>query len=348
MRPLRVLVTACGAPGTAALVRALRENGERTLWLAGCDTSERSVGRQLCDTFQQVPPGSSPFFAENVLQLCRRERIDAVLPQSSRELLGLAKAKPAFAEAGVTVLVSSPAAIETSIDRPACYTRLDEAGIRVPLWRRVRGGRELARAAAELGHPHRPVCLKPLPSSGPGHVRVLDPELDRLHQLLYVRPDHLALRLDEVAELLPEVGGEELLVMELAEGDERTIDGIAESGRVLLGQPKTVEPVHARQATYLQTLDDPGLMLVAGLTASALQLDHFFSITLVGDAVIAVDPHLSTIVYQEDLNIPYLGLKLALGEIDAEELTAHARRLRPTRRALRYVDQLEWDDGPPI
>ena len=80
---------------------------------------------------------------------------------------------------------------------------------------------------------------------------------------------------------------------------------------------------------------------------SALQLDHFFSITLVGDAVIAVDPHLSTIVYQEDLNIPYLGLKLALGEIDAEELTAHARRLRPTRRALRYIDQLDWDDGPP-
>ena len=105
----------------------------------------------------------------------------------------------------------------------------------MPLWRRVRGGRELARAAAELGHPHRPVCLKPLPSSGPGHVRVLDPELDRLHQLLHVRPEHLALRLDEVAELLPEVGGEELLVMELAEGDERTIDGIAESGRALLG-----------------------------------------------------------------------------------------------------------------
>jgi carbamoyl-phosphate synthase large subunit len=344
MRPLRVLVTACGAPGTAALVRALRENGERTLWLAGCDTSDRSVGRQLCDMFQQVPPGSSPFFAENVLQLCRRERIDAVLPQSSRELLGLAKAKPAFAEAGVTVLVSGAAAIETSIDRPACYTRLDEAGIRVPLWRRVRGGRELGRAAGELGHPHRPVCIKPLPSSGPGHVRVLDPDVDPLHQLLHMRPDDLALGLDEVIEVLPEVGGDELLVMELVEGDERVIDGIAESGRVLLGQPKTTESVHAGQATYLQTLDDPGLMLVAGLTASALQLAHFFSIRLVGDAVIAVDPCLSTIVYQEDLNVPYLGLKHALGEIDAEELATHARRLRPTRRALRYVDQVDWDD----
>ena len=67
MRPLRVLVTACGAPGTAALVRALRENGEREVWVAGCDMNERAVGRRLCDAFQRVPPGDSPFFAENVL-----------------------------------------------------------------------------------------------------------------------------------------------------------------------------------------------------------------------------------------------------------------------------------------
>ena len=40
-----VLVSASGAPGTAALLRALRENGERELRLVGTDMSERSVGR---------------------------------------------------------------------------------------------------------------------------------------------------------------------------------------------------------------------------------------------------------------------------------------------------------------
>ena len=60
MRRITVLVTASGAPGTAALLRALRENGEREVRLVGTDKSERSVGRHLCDAFHVVPPGARP------------------------------------------------------------------------------------------------------------------------------------------------------------------------------------------------------------------------------------------------------------------------------------------------
>jgi carbamoyl-phosphate synthase large subunit len=344
MRPLRVLVTACGAPGTAALLRALRSNGERDIYLVGCDMQERAIGRRLCDAFQQVPPGSSPLFAEAVLELCRRERIDAVLPQSSHDLPGLAAAKTRFAERGVVVLVSSLEAIESANDKAACYVLLDEIGVRVPRWRRVRGGRELSRAATELGYPHAAVCFKPVSSSGSRGFRVLDSTVDRAEQLLHERPGNLAMRLEAVTELLPEVGGEELLVMELVEGGERTIDGIADGGRVLLGHPKTRESMRAGLAMYFETLEDNGLLGVADRIAAALGLDHFFNIQLVGDAVIEVNPRISTIVYQEDLNLPYLGLKHALGEIDEAELVAYARRVRPTRRALRYFDQVEWDD----
>jgi carbamoyl-phosphate synthase large subunit len=344
MRPLRVLITACGAPGTAALLRALRANGERDVYLVGCDMQEEPIGRRLCDAFQQVPPGSSPLFAEAVLELCRREQVDAVLPQSSHDLPGLAAAKTRFAERGVVVLVSTPEAIESANDKAACYALLDEVGVRAPRWRRVRGGRELSRAAMELGYPQAAVCFKPVSSSGSRGFRVLDPGVDRAEQLLHERPGSLAMRLDEVTELLPEVGGDELLVMELVEGGERTIDGIAEGGRVLLAHPKTRESMRAGLAMYFETIEDGGLLGVADRIAGALGLDHFFNIQLVGDAVIEVNPRISTIVYQEDLNLPYLGLKRALGEIDEAELSAYARRVRPTRRALRYFDQVEWDD----
>jgi hypothetical protein len=60
--------------------------------------------------------------------------------------------------------------------------------------------------------------------------------------------------------------------------------------------------------------------------------------------VIEINPRISTIVYQEDLNLPWLGVKHALGEISAEELASYRKRVRPTRRALRYFDQVEWDD----
>jgi hypothetical protein len=62
----------------------------------------------------------------------------------------------------------------------------------------------------------------------------------------------------------------------------------------------------------------------------------------VGDHVIEVNPRISTIVYQEDLNLPYLGVKRALGEISDDELAALSKRIRPGRTALRYFDQIEW------
>jgi len=147
-----------------------------------------------------------------------------------------------------------------------------------------------------------------------------------------------------VAELLPEEGGEELLVLEFARGGERTVDGIARDGRVVLGHPKTREAMRAGLAMYFETLDDPALMDVAASIVRELELDHFFNIQLVGDLVIEVNPRISTVVYQEDLNLPYLGVKLALGEIDEAELAEAAAKPRPTRRALRYFDQVEWDE----
>ena len=132
--------------------------------------------------------------------------------------------------------------------------------------------------------------------------------------------------------------------MELARGGERTIDGIAEGGRIALGHPKTREGMRAGLAMFFETLEDPALMEIAARIVGELALDHFFNIQLVGDKVIEVNPRISTIVYQDDLNIPWLGVRHALGEVTADELGAFAGRIRPGRVALRYFDQVEW--GP--
>jgi hypothetical protein len=84
-------------------------------------------------------------------------------------------------------------------------------------------------------------------------------------------------------------------------------------------------------------------MEISNRIVRELAIEWFFNIQLVGDHVIEVNPRISTIVYQEDLNIPYLGVKRALGEISDDELATYVGRVRPGRTALRYFDQLEWD-----
>jgi hypothetical protein len=101
--------------------------------------------------------------------------------------------------------------------------------------------------------------------------------------------------------------------------------------------------MRAGLAMYFVTLDDPELMRIANLIVAELGIEHFFNIQLVGEHVIEINPRISTIVYQEDLNLPYLGVKRALGEISDDELSTYASRVRPGRTALRYFDQLEFD-----
>jgi len=341
LRPLTVLVGACGSPGTAALLRALRENGERAVRLVGTDMSERAIGRHLCDAFHLVPAGSDPAFVDAIREVVERESADVVLPQSSFDLEGLSTVRHAF---DVPVLVSEPETIHRSNDKAEFYALLHEIDVPAPQFRRVSSGPAVDEAARELGYPDRPVCFKPVFSSGSRGFRVLDSSVDRARQLLDERPGTLAMRLEEVVELLPEEGGPELLVMELATGGERTIDGIADGQRVVLGHPKTREAMRAGLAMYFETLDDSGLMELADRIVGALRIEHFFNIQLVGEYVIEANPRISTIVYQEDLNIPYLGVKRALGEISDDELGALASRVRPGRTALRYFDQVEWDE----
>jgi carbamoyl-phosphate synthase large subunit len=340
VKPITILVSASGAPGTAALLRGLRENGERDVRLVGTDMSERAIGRHLADAFHVVPPGADPGFADAIRDVVAKENVDVVLPQSSHDLQALSEVRDGFP---VPVLVSSPDTIHRSNDKAETYSMLQRIGVKGPDFRRVNGAREVAAAAAELGYPERPVCFKPVFSSGSRGFRVLDPTVDRAHQLLNERPGSVAMRLEEAVELLPDEGGPDLLVMELATGGERTIDGIADGKRVVLGHPKTREAMRAGLAMYFETLDDPALMELADRIVEELAIEHFFNIQLVGDHVIEINPRISTIVYQEDLKIPYLGVKRALGEISDDELSALRSRIRPGRTALRYFDQIEWD-----
>src|SRR5690349_15500614 len=340
LEPITVVVTASGAPGTAALLRGLRENGERELRLVGTDMSERSVGRHLCDAFHTVPAGSDPDFAAAVRAIVETEGADCVLPQSSFDLEGLAEHRDTFP---VPVLVSKPDAIFRSNDKAATYELLHELGIPAPAFRRVNGAAQVEAAARELGYPDRSVCFKPVFSSGSRGFRILDPTVDRAHQLLNERPGSVAMRLEEAVELLPDEGGPDLLVMELAVGGERTIDGIGNGREIVLGHPKTREAMRAGLAMYFVTLDDEDLMRTGNLIVAELGIEHFFNIQLVGEHVIEINPRISTIVYQEDFNLPYLGVKRALGEISDDELRSHASRIRPGRTALRYFDQIEFD-----
>src|SRR5436305_11575143 len=99
----------------------MRANGEREVRLVDTDMSDRSVGRHLCDAFHLVPAGSDPSFPDAMLAVAEQEDVDAILPQSSFDLEGLAEHVDRFP---MPVLVSRPETIRRSNDKAASYELL--------------------------------------------------------------------------------------------------------------------------------------------------------------------------------------------------------------------------------
>ena len=255
MKPITVVVTASGAPGTAALLRALRENGEREVRLVGTDMCERSVGRHLCDAFHLVPAGSDPGFPDAVREIADREGA----ARSCRSRRSTSKGSPARVEPlrrHRRARLRRPTRSTARTTRPRRYSLLHRLGLPAPEFRRVQGAREVEAAARELGYPDRPVCFKPVFSSGSRGFRILDPTVDRAAPAA-ARAAGLGRDAARGGGRAPaRRRGTELLVMELATGAERTIDGIANGSEIVLGHPKTREAMRAGLAMYFVTLDD--------------------------------------------------------------------------------------------
>jgi carbamoyl-phosphate synthase large subunit len=341
MRSLRVLVTATGSPGGPRLVRALRENGERELTVIGTDITDRSAGRFLCDEFHVVPRGDDPAYAETLAALAERVGADCVLPTSSSEVLALAQGRDHFA---MPLLVAGEAGIARCQDKQATTVAALAAGVPIPRTQLARTPDEFLAAAVLLGYPERDVCMKPPTAKGSRGFRILSAHVDRRFALLEARPGPLPLSVDEALEAIGPDDFPPLLVMELVTGPEHTVDGICRDGKLVLGHAKTREAMRAGLAMWFETVDRPDLVDAAGRLAQELGLDWLVNVQFIGDRLLEINPRISTVMYQEDLNLPYLAIRHALGEISREELGAMNALARPTRRVLRYYEQVEWDE----
>ncbi len=343
MGDVKILVTATGAPGAASLLRGLRENGEQQVTLVGTDMRHQSAGHFLCDHFHEVPAGNDPRFAEALAEIARHERVDCVFPQSSAEILAISRNVDLFE---VPVLVCKPDSIERAASKTETTRLAKELGIPQPESIEVTDGEALLSAARELGYPGRDVCMKPVEGKGGRGFRVLSATADRRRNLLEGRPGTLLpLSVEEATEILDSGDGfPPMLVMELITGPEQATDAICREGRTLVISAKTREAIRAGLAMEFELIDRPDLLDSSRKMIEALQLDHLVNLGFIGEYLLEVNARISTVVYQPDLNMSWLTVKLAMGLITEAELMDLQPRVEIGRRVTRYFDQLEYLD----
>ena len=341
--PLKLVLTAAGCPGASTLIRMLRANGEREIAIHGVDMRPDAVGRFLCDDFSLVPSGDSPEYVPVLHEIVGRKRPDVLLVQSSSEVEAVARSRLAFTNLGSAVLVAGPDAIAVCNDKAAMHAALQGTPVHQPRAVTPATIEEFVACAHELGYPDAPVCFKPPVAKGSRGFHIV--AAGGRAALLEQRGRASALTLEEAAGTLRQSGPfPRLLLMEYIDAPEFVVDALVDDGEIVLHQVKTREAVRAGLAMSFRTVARPELVAASRRICRALGLDMFVSIQFMGDHLIEVNPRVSTFVYQEDFILPYLGIKYALGELDAEGVALAQSRVRTSRRSVRYFDQVFWDE----
>ena len=288
----RILVTGVGGPSGVSILRAMA--GAPVAMLGG-DIDPYAAGLYLLDPDRRhiLPRGDDPRIASMLLDLCRAEEVDVLVPTVDTELLPLARAREEFAAAGVTLVVAQEETLAVCLDKWRLAERCRGA-VRVPdTW--------LVDDGFDASQPSLPVIVKPRSGSGSRGIALLE-------------------RRGEL-EALPRDGS--LLVQEHLPGPEHSLDVLARAdGHVAAVVPRERLKVDSGIAVTGRTKHDERLDAFARDVARLIGLTTVANVQVKEDAdgepaLLEVNPRFPgtmPLTVASGVDMPRLAIGEALGE----------------------------------
>lgn len=230
-KPLTVLITACGNAYMPGTCKTIKENGEREIRLIGADMNKDDTILEMCDAYYQVPSGNDPKYVENLLDICRKERADILIPIMALELEALSANKERFEAIGTKVSISDNEQLKIANNKLLLFNFLKSEGLPCPNYYPVRSLDDVDKAIDKIG---LPIVFKTAEGSGSRGMRIIDDSKSRFDILFHEKPNSSYTTLKEFKEILVEGGGKfpEMIAMEYLPGSEYTVDLLVEHGDV--------------------------------------------------------------------------------------------------------------------
>ncbi len=323
MKDITVLVTACGAQFMPGLVNCLKDNGERKIRIVGTDMSDDKTILQMVDAYYKVPAADDPSYIDMLLDICKKEKVDVLLPFMSAELLPLIDRLRDFESIGTKVSVSDRRSVEITTNKYLFYDFLKSNNLPVPRFARVVKAEELVGACEACGYPDNAVCVKATELSGSRGIRIIRPGISRFDILFNEKPNSFYTTMEDLLATLNEKSEmPEMMAMEYLPGMEGSVDLIADHGKILYVayRESTVNLHSIPQAGELK--ENKEAYDVAERVIKALNLTGSADLDFKNDkdghpVLMEINPRIAAtmrIFKEGGLNLPYLRIKQLLNE----------------------------------
>lgn len=259
---MNILFTCAGR--RTYLLKYFKENMGEGDKVVATDMQLSAPALQVADVKLQVPAVYDPKYVDTTLQICKEQKIDALLSLNDLELPILAENKARFEAEGVKVIVSDPSVIDIAFDKYKTAQWVESLGLKSPkTYVRLVD----AKRALETGELHFPLFMKPRWGSGSiGLESIADmEELDIYYHLLMKKIKKTILA-------TASVGDEYIMIQEKLTGSEFGLDVMNDlEGNNVAVSVKQKLAMRAGETDKAVTLDLPEVREIGHRIGTALK-----------------------------------------------------------------------------
>ena len=349
-RDITVLMSASSSPSMPGMIKCFKNVKERNIRVVGVDMSDDPSAKFMVDAFYQVPAASVPNYADIMLDICKKEKVDVYFPNVSAEVSAVVARKDEFEALGVNLSVSNMESVAISNNKLKTYEALEKAGIPVPRYYGVHTVEDFVEGMKYMGYPEKPVCIKIVDGSGSRGVRIIDSTKSRYDIFVKEKPNSFYISYDDMLSMLQSAPEplHEMMLVECMHGPEFTVDLLAEKGKALyiVGRNNVDSLMSIAQASVLQY--DELAYKVSEQVIDLLKMDGNVGFDFMRNdkeeaVLMDINPRITatiSIMAAGGVNLPYLRVKQLLGE----ELPACEPHFG-TRIRRRYGEMFTDKDG---
>lgn len=211
---MNILFTCAGR--RTYLLKYFKENLSEGDKVVATDMQLSAPALQVADVKIQVPAVYDPKYIDITLDICREQKIDALLCLNDLELPILAENKARFDALGVKVIVSDPAVIDIAFDKYKTAQWVESLGLNAPKTYVTLASAKEALAKGEIAFP---LFMKPRWGSGSIGLETIEDmeELEEIYQQLFKKIKKTILA-------TASVGDEYIMIQEKLTGKEFGLD----------------------------------------------------------------------------------------------------------------------------
>lgn len=343
MAKITILFSACSSPTAPGTVNCFKNNGERDVRIVGVDMDNDPTVLEYVDAFYNVLSATDINYCDQILEICRKEKVDIYFPNISAEVSAIVARKKEFDDLGVILSVSNQQSVEISNNKYKTYQLLKENGVPVPNFYSVKSLKDFEEGCSIMGYPEKPVVIKIVDGSGSRGVRIIDAKRSRYDIFVKEKPNSFFTSYSDMYNILKERDElDEMMLVDFMPGNEYTVDMLAENGKVLygVGRENTVSLMSIAQESILK--EDKEAYDISEKVVSLLNYTGNIGIDFMRDVdgrpvLMDINPRLTatmSIARAGGVNLPYLRIKQLLGESMPKLTPVYGTRLK--RRYAEY------------